>query len=184
MKQIIIMLFRSAEMLKKESLALRFLVGFETEAFTLLKNTNLVKAVNRHGCNTPGSCHPEQTRPKCLEEIAVALRIADVEHPNVSRWSSSGAVWSRDWPPSSFSGSRCPCTHLRNNLQYSLQTWSQSDTSSKSFLGSPVCLFFFSDYVSLSNSFFLQTAAGHTRIFQFMHHNRCLVPWVIQIWTR
>ena len=53
-------------------------MGFETE-FILLKNTNPIEAVNRHGWSNSAALASGTTEAQVLEEIADALRIADIE---------------------------------------------------------------------------------------------------------
>ena len=55
-----------------------FLVGFETE-FILLKNTNPIEVVNHYGCCEASASASGTIESQVLEEIADALRIADVE---------------------------------------------------------------------------------------------------------
>ena len=55
-----------------------FLVGFETE-FILLKNTNPIEVVNHYGWCEASASASGTIESQVLEEIADALRMADVE---------------------------------------------------------------------------------------------------------
>ena len=55
-----------------------FLVGFETE-FILLKNTNPIEVVNHHEWCEASASASGTIESQVLEEIADALRMADVE---------------------------------------------------------------------------------------------------------
>ena len=55
-----------------------FLVGFETE-FILLKNTNPIEPVNRHGWSIAHALASGTTEAQVLEEIADALALAGIE---------------------------------------------------------------------------------------------------------
>ena len=108
-------------------------MGFETE-FILLKNTNPIEAVNRHGWCNSAALASGTTETQVLEEIADALRAADIELQMYHAEAAPGQYEIVTVPPSSFTGSRRPYTHPRNDIQYSQQTWPQSNISAKSIL--------------------------------------------------
>lgn len=63
---------------KGHALGVEFLVGFETE-FILLKSTHPIEAVNDAPWSASCALPSGSTETKCLEEIADALQIGEID---------------------------------------------------------------------------------------------------------
>ena len=160
----------------KRNSGVEFLVGFESE-FILLKNTNPIEAINDHGWSIAQAFASGTTGAQVLDEIADALVLADIELQQYHSEAAPGQyeIVTGPLPPLQAADA---LIHTRETI-YNIASKHglRATFAPRIFMNSCMCHFilylFFKLRVNvLDYSFrllFLQAAARHTRISQFIH---------------